>query len=153
MSYFSVVMHKPEKANIQENIRNFQTNNTNYMQKTQKERYLNIIQKWLNYKKEKINYVYSFMKVNQFIRNFIKKFKEKKLSNIRNNNNKNQERFIPSKMTKYNVQNIIFPDFFIDHDSSENQYKSIGMDAQSIEQKIFKMSINKEIDIRKINSL
>ena len=30
------------------------------------------------------------------------------------------------------VQNLIFPDRFIDHNSSENQYKEIGMDAASI---------------------
>ena len=57
------------------------------------------------------------------------------------------------KITKSKVQNIIFPDWFVNHDSSENQYKFIGMDAQSIEKKVFKMSINKEIEVRKINSL
>ena len=35
---------------------------------------------------------------------------------------------------------LYFPDFFVDHDSSENQYKSIGMDAQSIEEKILNIS-------------
>jgi 1-deoxy-D-xylulose-5-phosphate synthase len=57
------------------------------------------------------------------------------------------------KITKSKVQNIIFPDFFVDHDTSENQYKSIGMDVKSIEQKILKISLNKEMNIRKINSL
>ena len=48
---------------------------------------------------------------------------------------------------------FIFPDVFVDHDTSENQYKSIGMDVKSIEQKILKISLNKEMNIRKINSL
>ena len=40
------------------------------------------------------------------------------------------------KLTSSKIQNIIFPDIFIEHDTPENQYKKIGMDAQSIERKI-----------------
>jgi len=48
-----------------------------------------------------------------------------------------------NKAIKTKIKNIIFPDIFIDHDTPENQYKSIGMDAQSIEEKIFNL-LNEE---------
>ena len=34
------------------------------------------------------------------------------------------------------IKNIIFPDKFVEHNSLENQYKEIGMDAQSITNKV-----------------
>ena len=49
------------------------------------------------------------------------------------------------KKTSSTIQNIIFPDRFIDHDTQENQYKEIGMDADSIEQKILSMIASKKI--------
>ena len=48
-----------------------------------------------------------------------------------------------NKAIKTKIKNIIFPDIFIDHDTPENQYKSIGMDAKSIEEKIFNL-LNEE---------
>ena len=36
-------------------------------------------------------------------------------------------------------KNLIFPDRFIDHNSSDNQYKEVGMDAESIFNKILKL--------------
>ena len=42
------------------------------------------------------------------------------------------------------VKNLIFPDQFIDHNTSENQYKVIGMDSESIANKILLM-LNKDI--------
>ena len=48
-----------------------------------------------------------------------------------------------NKAIKTKIKNIIFPDIFIDHDTSENQYKSIGMDSKSIEEKIFNL-LNEE---------
>ena len=45
-----------------------------------------------------------------------------------------------------------FPDRFINHDLPENQYKEVGMDAESIEKKILSMISSKKIDIKKINN-
>ena len=51
------------------------------------------------------------------------------------------------------VKNLVFPDIFIDHDSSENQYKEIGMDAESIEKKILSIITSKNIDLKKIENI
>ena len=58
-----------------------------------------------------------------------------------------------NKPLKSKVQNIIFPDRFINHDLPENQYKEIGMDSQSIEKKILSLIANKEIDLKNINTI
>ena len=58
-----------------------------------------------------------------------------------------------NKPLKSKVQNIIFPDRFINHDLPENQYKEIGMDSQSIEKKILSLITNKEIDLKNINTI
>ena len=49
--------------------------------------------------------------------------------------------------TKSVIKNIIFPDKFIDHNSSENQYKEIGMNSESIAKKILSMFSNDIISI------
>ena len=41
--------------------------------------------------------------------------------------------------TSSTIKNIIFPDKFIDHNTSENQYKEIGMDAESIFDKVLSL--------------
>ena len=41
------------------------------------------------------------------------------------------------------IKNIIFPDKFIEHNTLENQYKEIGMDAESIEKKILSIITSK----------
>ena len=41
--------------------------------------------------------------------------------------------------TRSIINNIIFPDRFIDHNTSENQYKEIGMDSESIANKILSL--------------
>ena len=46
--------------------------------------------------------------------------------------------------TKNTFKNIIFPDRFINHNSAENQYLEIGMDAESIANKILAL-INSDI--------
>ena len=38
------------------------------------------------------------------------------------------------------IKNIIFPDKFIDHNSPEKQYKEIGMDSESIANKILSLT-------------
>lgn len=58
-----------------------------------------------------------------------------------------------NKKTKSTVNNIIFPDFFVNHDTPDNQYKSIGMDSESIEEKIFNYFQKGGIDFKKINTL
>ena len=58
-----------------------------------------------------------------------------------------------NKKTKSKIKNIIFPDIFVDHDTSENQYKIIGMDSKSIEEKIFNFSNEERINLMKIKSL
>ena len=57
------------------------------------------------------------------------------------------------KRTSSIIQNLIFPDQFINHDSSDNQYKEIGMDAKSIEKKILSMIVSKEIDFKSIRNI
>ncbi len=57
-----------------------------------------------------------------------------------------------SKKTSSIIQNLIFPDKFIDHNTSENQYKEIGMDAKSIENKILSMIAPKEVDLKVIRN-
>ena len=42
--------------------------------------------------------------------------------------------------TKSIIKNIIFPDRFVAHNSPENQYKEIGMDAESIGNKILELT-------------
>ena len=48
------------------------------------------------------------------------------------------------------IQNLIFPDRFIDHNSPDNQYKEIGMDAESIEKKILSIITSKDITSKDI---
>ncbi|MDC0060545.1 1-deoxy-D-xylulose-5-phosphate synthase [Pelagibacteraceae bacterium] len=55
------------------------------------------------------------------------------------------------KSTLTKVNNIYFPDRFIDHQSSEDQYKEIGMDADSIANKIIKFYQNNIIDFETYN--
>ena len=57
------------------------------------------------------------------------------------------------KEIKSKVNNIVFPDIFVDHDTTENQYKSIGMDSKSIEEKIINFSQEEGKNLKKINSL
>ena len=47
--------------------------------------------------------------------------------------------------TSSTIQNIIFPDKFVDHNTPENQYKEMGMDAQSISNKILSLISNNEV--------
>ena len=54
---------------------------------------------------------------------------------------------VRNKKTKSKVKNIVFPDIFVDHDTSENQYKYIGMDSKSIEEKIFNFIKEKKINL------
>ena len=37
------------------------------------------------------------------------------------------------------IKNIIFPDKFVNHNTPENQYKEIGMNAESIANKILSL--------------
>ena len=60
---------------------------------------------------------------------------------------------IRKKRSLSKINNMIFPDFFVEHDSPENQYKLIGMDAKSIEEKIFDFTQNKKIFIKEIKNL
>ncbi len=55
------------------------------------------------------------------------------------------------KSTLTKVNNIYFPDRFIDHQSSEDQYKEIGMDADSISNKIIKFYQDNVIDFETYN--
>ncbi|MDB4860746.1 1-deoxy-D-xylulose-5-phosphate synthase [Alphaproteobacteria bacterium] len=55
------------------------------------------------------------------------------------------------KKTLTKVNNIYFPDRFIDHQSSEDQYKEIGMDADSIANKIKKFYQDNVIDFEVYN--
>ena len=55
------------------------------------------------------------------------------------------------KSTLTKVNNIYFPDRFIDHQSSEDQYKEIGMDADSIANKITKFYQDNVIDFETYN--
>ena len=56
------------------------------------------------------------------------------------------------KITSSKIQNFIFPDIFVEHDTAINQYKKIGMDVESIEKKILSISIKKEIYLKTIYS-
>ena len=47
--------------------------------------------------------------------------------------------------TSSTIKNIIFPDKFVDHNAPENQYKEMGMDAQSISNKILSLISNNEV--------
>ena len=58
-----------------------------------------------------------------------------------------------NKTIKSKINNIIFPDIFIDHDTVENQYKIIGMDSKSIENKILSFSNNIDLELKKIKNL
>ena len=55
------------------------------------------------------------------------------------------------KTTLSTVNNIYFPDRFIDHQSSDDQYKEIGMDAESIANKIIKFYQDNVIDFETYN--
>ena len=55
------------------------------------------------------------------------------------------------KTTLSTVNNIYFPDRFIDHQSSDDQYKEIGMDADSIANKIIKFYQDNVIDFDTYN--
>ena len=55
------------------------------------------------------------------------------------------------KSTITKINNIYFPDRFIDHQSSEDQYKEIGMDADSIANKIIKFYQDNVIDFETYN--
>ena len=55
------------------------------------------------------------------------------------------------KPTLTKVSNIYFPDRFIDHQSSEDQYKDIGMDSESIANKIIKFYQDNVIDFQSYN--
>jgi 1-deoxy-D-xylulose-5-phosphate synthase len=55
------------------------------------------------------------------------------------------------KTTSTRINNIFFPDRFIDHQSSEDQYEEIGMDAKSIARKIKKIYENNVIDFQSYN--
>ncbi|MDC0624412.1 1-deoxy-D-xylulose-5-phosphate synthase [Alphaproteobacteria bacterium] len=56
-----------------------------------------------------------------------------------------------SKSTLTKVNNIYFPDKFIDHQLPEDQYKEIGMDADSIANKIIKFYQGNVIDFETYN--
>ena len=56
------------------------------------------------------------------------------------------------KTTSSKIQNFIFPDIFVEHDTAANQYKKIGMDVKSIEKKILSTSLKKEIYLKTIYS-
>jgi len=55
------------------------------------------------------------------------------------------------KATLTKVNNIFFPDKFVDHQSSEDQYTEIGMDAQSITNKIKQIYEDNIIDFQSYN--
>ena len=55
------------------------------------------------------------------------------------------------KSTSTKVSNIYFPDRFIDHQSAEDQYKEIGMDADSIANKIIKFYQDNVIEFETYN--
>ena len=57
------------------------------------------------------------------------------------------------KNTSSKIQNLIFPDKFINHDTMENQYKEIGMDSNSIEKKILSMLSSKDLDLKAIENI
>ena len=49
--------------------------------------------------------------------------------------------------TSSTIKNIIFPDEFVAHNTPENQYKEIGMDAQSISNKILSLISNEVVHL------
>jgi len=51
------------------------------------------------------------------------------------------------------INNLIFPDKFIDHNTSENQYKEIGMDSESIAEKVLSMISSEIIDLSSYKKL
>ena len=55
------------------------------------------------------------------------------------------------KTTLTKINNIFFPDRFIDHQSSEEQYQEIGMDASSITMKIKQIYADNVIDFKSYN--
>ena len=55
------------------------------------------------------------------------------------------------KTTLSTVNNIYFPDRFIDHQSSDDQYREIGMDTDSIANKIIKFYQDNVIDFETYN--
>ncbi len=55
------------------------------------------------------------------------------------------------KKTSTKVNNIFFPDRFIDHQSSEDQYLEIGMDADSIAKKIRQIYEDNVVDFQYYN--
>ena len=55
------------------------------------------------------------------------------------------------KPTSAKINNIFFPDRFIDHQSPEDQYLEMGMDADSIAQKILKFYKTNVIDFQLFN--
>ncbi len=55
------------------------------------------------------------------------------------------------KTTSTKINNIFFPDRFVDHQSSEDQYEEIGMDAKSITRKIKQIYENNVIDFQSYN--
>jgi len=54
---------------------------------------------------------------------------------------------IKKTQNKSIFKNLIFPDRFIDHKSSENQYKEVGMDADSIADKILTLTASDVVSI------
>jgi 1-deoxy-D-xylulose-5-phosphate synthase len=58
-----------------------------------------------------------------------------------------------SMKTNSKINNLIFPDIFVQHDTPENQYKSIGMDSKSIEEKILNFFQKKIVHLKKIHTL
>jgi len=55
------------------------------------------------------------------------------------------------KVTSTKINNIFFPDKFIDHQSPEDQYSEIGMDANSITRKIKQIYDDNIIDFQSYN--
>ena len=55
------------------------------------------------------------------------------------------------KTTSTKINNIFFPDRFIDHQSPEDQYEEIGMDANSITRKIKQIYEDNLIDFQSYN--
>ena len=55
------------------------------------------------------------------------------------------------KVTLTKVNNIYFPDRFIDHQSSDDQYREIGMDTDSIANKVIKFYHDNVIDFETYN--
>ena len=54
---------------------------------------------------------------------------------------------IKKTSTKSVIRNIIFPDYFVEHNNPEDQYKEIGMDSESIANKILSLFSNEIISI------